>query len=69
MLSTTVPKFLMIVKQDKDRDVVIETLEELKNMVEKIGAPVLQGENMLDNWMNIVREVIHRKVSEFRIKS
>lgn len=65
MLQSTVPKFLDIVRQDSDRQVVTDTLEELKLMVENIGMPVLQAENMVDKFLFVVKEVILRKVSHY----
>ena len=62
MLSNTVPKYLIMVRQDKERKLVTTTLEELKTMLDKIGHPVLQGEGAVDNLLTVVREVIHRKV-------
>ena len=62
MLGATIPFYFTMVRQDLDRQLVMTVLDELRHMVDKIQAPVLQGEKQVENIMSVVKEVIYRQV-------
>ena len=64
MLGATIPFYFTMVRQDLDRQLVMTVLDELRHMVDKIQAPVLQGEKQVENIMSIVKEVIYRQVCD-----
>ncbi|XP_064641472.1 importin-4-like [Lineus longissimus] len=63
MLSTVIPKFIELVRKDSDRHVSMTVLEELKDMLEKVKGPVLQGENHLQMVAACLKDVLLQKTA------
>ncbi|CAH1780460.1 unnamed protein product [Owenia fusiformis] len=63
MLSTCVPKFITMVRQDSDRQVAMTTLETIQEMLEKIKAPVLEGQGHLEELCACLKEVLLLKTA------
>ena len=64
MLSTVIPRLITTVKQDLDRDVVMETLEAVKLVLDKVQAPVLANPEHLPLIAECVKCVMSQKVRE-----
>ena len=62
LLRATVPKMMGMVLQDLERELVITILEQLKRMVDQVGASVFYDKTIMDEMITIIKQVIHRKV-------
>jgi hypothetical protein len=62
MLSTVIPKFIELVRKDSDRHISMTVLEELKEILEKVKGPALEGENHLQMIAACLKEVLLQKV-------
>ena len=51
-----------MVLQDLERELVITILEQLKRMVDQVGASVFYDKTIMDEMITIIKQVIHRKV-------
>ena len=63
MLNTLVPKFLTIIADDSDREVVMTAVDNIHDMLEKIGAPVLQVPNATDQILTKMKLIFTHQVS------
>ena len=67
MLEASLDKLLVMVKDDKDRQVVMVILEAITEMLTKAKAAVLAKQGRLDELMAMVKLVILEKVRERRL--
>jgi len=63
MLCTVVPKFLEIARQDQDRTVVMSAVDSLHELLERLGAAVLQATNSTDAILQTMKDIFTHKVS------
>ena len=63
MLNTLVPKFLSIIADESDREVVMTAVDNIHDMLEKIGAPVLQVPNATDQILTKMKLIFTHQVS------
>ena len=63
MLSVTLPKYIEIVQKDSTHTTVLAVLETIKEMLEKIKAPMLAENGFLDSLCTTVKMVFQNKVS------
>ncbi|XP_052817169.1 importin-4-like [Mya arenaria] len=63
MLNTLVPKFLTIISEDDDREVVMSTVDVIHDILEKIGQPVLQVPEATDQILTKMKLIFIHKVA------
>ncbi|XP_013410822.1 importin-4-like [Lingula anatina] len=63
MLSTTVPKLISVIEKDSDRFVVMAALQTIQSMLEKVKAPILQGQGHLEGIAKCVKDVFQQKTA------
>ena len=57
------PKLMKLVVKDTERELVMATLEQLKTMVDEVGASVFYDKTVMEEMISIIKQVIHRRVS------
>ena len=62
MLNTIVPKYLSIIADESDREVVMTAVDNIHDMLEKIGAPVLQVPNATDQILTKMKLIFTHQV-------
>ena len=62
MLHSSMPAMLRLAREDTDRQVAMVTLEALRDVMEKVKAPALQGGGGPDNVISLVKDVLQHKV-------
>ena len=62
-MRATVPKLMKLVVKDTERELVMATLEQLKTMVDEVGASVFYDKTVMEEMISIIKQVIHRRVS------
>ena len=62
MLCTVVPKLLEIARQDQDRTVVMSAVDSLHELLERLGAAVLQVTNTTDAILQGMKDIFTHKV-------
>ena len=63
LVRATVPKLMKLVVKDTERELVMATLEQLKTMVDEVGASVFYDKTVMEEMISIIKQVIHRRVS------
>ncbi|KAH3769238.1 hypothetical protein DPMN_170487, partial [Dreissena polymorpha] len=63
MLNNLVPKFLHVISEDTDREVVMATVDVVHDLLEKIGQPVLQVPNATDQILTRMKLIFIHKVA------
>lgn len=66
MLNTLVPKFLDMIAEDTDREVVMATVDVLHDLLEKVGQPVLQVQDATDQILTKMKLIFIHKVSKLK---
>ena len=54
---------MKLVVKDTERELVMATLEQLKTMVDEVGASVFYDKTVMEEMISIIKQVIHRRVS------
>ena len=62
MLVEILPKYFSIIRQDVDRTVVMAAVDAIHEILNKIGAPVLQMTSATDVILSVVKEIFTHKV-------
>jgi len=63
MLNTLIPKFLTIIEEETDREVVMATVDVIHDLLEKIGQPVLEVPNSTDHILTKMKLIFTHQVS------
>ena len=63
MLNTLVPRFLSIIADDDDREVVMATVDVIHDLLEKVGQPVLQVQDATDQILTKMKLIFMHKVN------
>ncbi|XP_045193420.2 importin-4-like [Mercenaria mercenaria] len=63
MLNTLVPRFLSIIADDDDREVVMATVDVIHDLLEKVGQPVLQVPDATDQILTKMKLIFIHKVA------
>ena len=68
MLNTLIPKFLSVIEEERDREVVMATVDVIHDLLEKVGQPVLQVENATDQILTKMKLIFtHQVFSSFLV--
>jgi hypothetical protein len=62
MLNTLIPRFLSIIADDDDREVVMATVDVIHDLLEKVGQPVLQVQDATDQILTKMKLIFIHKV-------
>ncbi|KAJ8302474.1 hypothetical protein KUTeg_018870 [Tegillarca granosa] len=62
MITAVIPKLIDIIKEDKDRMVVMTAIDTISDMLEKIGLPVIQTQGYADAILTKMKEIFTHKL-------